>query len=173
MAHIPAPKPGDHDPYYDAYVAPFLARDVLADLAAQADAVAALLRPLDDAVARYRYAPGKWSVKEVLGHLIDTERVFVYRATSIARGDPAELPGMDENAWIAGADFDRLSLGALIDEFVALRASSVAFFGGLSDEALARRGVANGRPIVVRAYPFIACGHCAHHLEVLRERYLA
>ncbi len=171
MPRIPRPGPGDHAAYYGQYMARFLDHDVLVDLTAQSDELAARLRPLDDDAARFRYAAGKWSVKEVLGHLVDTERMFTYRAMSIARGDPAALPGMDENAWVAGATFDAQPLGDLVDEFVAVRAVTLLFFAGLSPEAYNRRGMANDSPIVVRALPFIICGHAAHHLEILQERY--
>ena len=172
MARLPQPKPGDHAPYYGKYIEPVLESDILVVLAAQIGEAQDLLQSLDEAAVLRRYAPNKWSVKELLGHLIDTERLFLYRATSIARADPTELPGMDENAWVAGADFDRIPLADLLDEFVNLRRSTVRFFAALSPEALTRAGTANNNRIVVRAIPYITAGHAAHHLEVLRTRYL-
>jgi len=172
MPTLPLPIPGDHAPYYGKYIEPFLDTDILSTLTTQITEAQSLLQPLDEKSALHCYAPEKWSIKELLGHLIDTERLFIYRATSIARGDPTELPGMDENAWVAGADFDRIPLADLLDEFVNLRRSTVHFFAGLSPEALARAGTANNNRIVVRAIPYITAGHAAHHLEVLRTRYL-
>ncbi len=172
MPSIPQPLAGDHAPYYGKYIEPFLESDILVALAAQIGEAQDLLQPLDETAALHRYAPNKWSVKELLGHLIDTERLFLYRATSIARSDPAELPGMDEDAWVAAADFDRIPLADLLDEFINLRRSTVRFFAALSPEALTRAGTANGNRIVVRAIPYITAGHAAHHLEVLRTRYL-
>ncbi len=172
MSRLPQTQPGDHSPYYGKYIDPVLDSDILSILSTQIDEVQTLLQPLDEKVALHRYAPNKWSIKELLGHLIDTERLFLYRATSIARADPVQLPGMDENAWVAGADFDRIPLADLLDEFVYLRRSTVRFFAGLSPEALARAGTANNNRIVVRAIPYITAGHVAHHLEVVRTRYL-
>ncbi|MBK6899752.1 MAG: DinB family protein [bacterium] len=172
MSQIPQPHPGDHAPYYGKYIDPVLGSDILSILTTQIAEAQSLLHPLDEKSALHRYAPNKWSIKELLGHLIDTERLFLYRATSIARGDPTELPGMDENAWVAGADFDRIPLADLLDEFVNLRRSTVRFFAALSPEALTRAGTANNNRIVVRAIPYITAGHAAHHLEVLRTRYL-
>jgi hypothetical protein len=168
---IPRPTAHDYGPFYANYVARLLDTDILAELAAQIDVAAALLDPLDDIAARYRYAPGKWSIKQLTGHLIDTERLFVYRATSIARGDPTELPGMDQDAWLAGADFDRLPIGDLRDEFVHLRRATVLFFRNLRPEDLARRGLADQKPLSVLALPYIIAGHSGHHLEVLASRY--
>lgn len=172
MTPLPQPQFGDHAPYYSKYIDPVLESDILSLLSTQIDEAQTLLQPLDNKVALHRYAPGKWSVKELLGHLIDTERLFLYRATSIARADPTELPGMDEDAWVAAADFDRIPLADLLDEFVNLRRSTVRFFAALSPEALTRAGTANGHRIVVRAIPYITAGHAAHHLEVVRTRYL-
>jgi len=172
MPSIPQPLAGDHAPYYGKYIEPFLESDILVSLAAQIGEAQDLLQPLDEAAALRRYAPNKWSIKELLGHLIDTERLFLYRATSIARADPSDLPGMDEDAWVAAADFDRIPLADLLDEFVNRRRSTVRFFAALSPEALARAGTANSHRIVVRAIPCITAGHTAHHLEVLRTRYL-
>lgn len=172
MTRLPRPVPGDHAPYYGKYIEPVLDSDILSTLITQITEAQSLLQPLDEKSALRRYAPDKWSIKELLGHLIDTERLFLYRATSIARSDPSDLPGMDENAWVAGADFDRIPLADLLDEFVNLRRSTVRFFAGLSPEALARAGTANNHRIVVRAIPYITAGHAAHHLEVLRTRYM-
>jgi hypothetical protein len=169
---LPAPRAGDYAPYYASYVARYLESDILAELARQIDEVEALLRPLDDRAALRRYAPGKWSVKEVVGHLVDTERLFVYRATSIARGDETPLPGMDQDMWLAGGRFDRLALGGLLDEFAHLRRATILFFRHLDPADLARRGTADGKEVTVRAFPFMICGHAGHHLAVLRERYV-
>ncbi|MDD5720710.1 MAG: DinB family protein [Candidatus Krumholzibacteria bacterium] len=168
---LPRPAASDYDAFYRGYVARCLKSDILAELAAQIATAERLLRPLDDTAARYRYAPGKWSIKEVVGHLVDTERLFAYRATSIARNDRTELPGIDQDQWLAGADFDRLALSDLLDEFTHLRRATVLFCRGLSAESLARRGVANGKSITVLALPYIIAGHSGHHLEVIERKY--
>jgi DinB superfamily len=168
---IERPGPGEHHAYYSQYIEDVPDGDVLQTLADQATAVARCFRRFGEHGALHRYAPGKWSVKEVLGHLNDTERLFVYRALAFARNDTSELPGMDENGWVAGAGFDRIPLSGLLDEFAAIRRATVLLFRGLSPEALVRRGVANGHPVSVRAVPWIIAGHVAHHLSVVEERY--
>ena len=168
---IPRPTAADYAPFYHGYVDRCREADVLAELASQIETADSLLRPLDDQAALFRYAPGKWSIKQVVGHLIDTERLFAYRATSIARGDGAALPGMDQDVWLAGADFDRVPIGDLRDEFVLLRRATVLFLRGLRPADLARRGVADGKEISALALPYIICGHSGHHLEILATRY--
>jgi hypothetical protein len=121
---------------------------------------------------RFRYAEGKWSIREVVGHVIDAERVFGYRALCIARGETASLPSFDENEYVANASFDHCTLEELLEEFVQVREGHLAFFRHLSKEAWTRSGVANASPVSVRALAFILAGHPRHHLAVLRERYL-
>ncbi len=169
---LPRPDVTDYGLFYHGYVARCLNADILAELAAQTATADALLRPLDDTTALRRYAPGKWSIKQLIGHLIDSERLFAYRATSIARGDPTPLPGMDQDLWLAGADFDRIPIADLRDEFLLLRRATVLFFQALRPHDLAHRGLADGQPVTVRALPYIIAGHSAHHLEVLASRYL-
>ena len=169
--NLPRPAESTYGPFYRGYVARCQDTDVLAELAAQIAVAERLLRPLDDTAALYRYAPGKWSLKQLVGHLIDSERLFVYRATSIARGDATPLPGMNQDLWLAGADFDRVPFGDLLDEFAHLRQATVLFFRGLRPEDLARRGLADDQPISVLALPYIICGHCGHHLEVMAARH--
>lgn len=164
---IPRPAEEDCGPFYRGYVARCRESDILAELMAQIATAESLLRPLDEQAALRRRAPGHWSCKQVLGHLIDAERLFVYRATSIARGDPTALPGMDQDIWMSGSDFDGIPVRDLLDEFVHLRRSTVLFFQGLRPADLARRGLADDQPLSVSALPYIICGHCGHHLDVL------
>lgn len=166
------PLPGEYPPYQIAYIGKVPEGDVVNMLTEQIAEVLTLLRPLTEAKAESAYAPGKWSIKEVIGHCSDAERVFAYRATRIARADETPLPGFDENAWVPPARFGERSLASLLDEWVAVRASSVALFGGLPPEATARLGTASGNPVSVRALAFVIHGHVAHHLGILRERYL-
>ena len=119
-----------------------------------------------------RYAPGKWSLTEVIGHVVDTERVLATRAMLFARGDAKPLPGFDQDALIEGAMFDDRPLASLVDEFEHLRRANVALFGSWGEEAQARRGVASGCAFTVRALVTIVAGHALHHLDVVRERYL-
>ena len=172
LAEPPAADSGEFLPYYAAYVTLVPAGDVLATLESQLADTVALLDEVGEDRAGHRYAPGKWSVRELVGHVIDTERVFGYRALCAARGDAAALPGFDENAWVAGADFDLRTLNSLMGELTAVRRATLALFRNLDDEALTRRVVANGSPVTARALAWITAGHELHHRQVLRERYL-
>jgi hypothetical protein len=169
---IARPAPTDYAPYYGTYINQVSEGDVLAVLAGQIDDTAALLRAVPQARWTHRYAPGKWSVSEVVGHLADTERIFAYRALRFARNDATPLAGFDENQYVPPANFDTRPLRDLTEELRAVRLASLALFRGLDDAALARRGTANKVEIAVRAFPWIIAGHERHHVKVLRERYL-
>lgn len=160
------PDPSEYAPFYARYVA--LAPDVpLAEtLAAQPDALARLVAGADPAAA---YAPGKWTVAEALQHVTDTERVFAFRALWVARGAETPLPGFDQDAWAPRAAPQ--PLGALVAEFRAVRAATLALLGGLSPEALGRSGVASGTPMTARAALFVCAGHAEHHIAVFRDAY--
>lgn len=172
LRHIERPGPDEYPAYFAPYVAELPDGHVLAVLEAQITEREPILRGLSDAVARRRYAPGKWSLKEVLGHVTDGERVFAYRALTFARGDKGPLPGFDENAWVPEGGFDDVPLDDLLDAFVAVRHETVRLFRGFSDEALLRRGTASTGEVSVRAIAFIIAGHEAHHRAVIAERYL-
>lgn len=131
----------------------------------------ALLEPLTPEQAKHAYASGKWTVKEVVGHLADTERVMSYRALRIARSDPAGLAGFEEDDWVSTADFGRHALDQVLAELIAARRSTVALFGGFAPGAWTRRGVANQQEVSVRALACIIAGHELHHRAILRERY--
>jgi hypothetical protein len=127
---------------------------------------------MTDADASFRYAPEKWSLKQMLGHVTDTERIFMYRALRIARGDEIPMSGFDEDAYVAASNFDSRSLTDLLAEFVATRKSTVAFFNTLSSAAWDRVGVAGGFDYTVRGLAFTIAGHVEHHLGVVQEHYL-
>ena len=172
-SHSPArPAPSEYNAYYQTYIGAVPDGDLLARLGEQRDSTSALLATIAEADAGYRYAAGKWSIKEVIGHLADAERVFSYRALRVARADATPLPGFDENAWVPPANFDRRTLADLAAEFRAVRESSLALFRGFGNEAWPRMGTASGHPISARALAWIVAGHEVHHLRVLRERYL-
>ncbi|HEY6947852.1 MAG TPA: DinB family protein [Gemmatimonadales bacterium] len=166
-----APAAGEYAPHYAGYIARVPQGDVLVRLRNQIAETAALLRPLDAAKARHRYAPGKWSVIEVLGHLADTERVMAYRALRVARGDETPLAGFDENVYVPAGEFERRPIADVVGEFEAVRAATVALLGGLPAAAWTRWGVANGQRVTVRALAHIIAGHELHHVDVLRSRY--
>ncbi|HVE79813.1 MAG TPA: DinB family protein [Gemmatimonadaceae bacterium] len=163
------PAPDEYAPFYHGYVTAVPDGDVLATLAAQR--AAALARRDPAGRAGHRYAEGKWSVREVLGHLADVERIFGYRALCIGRGDGTPLPGFDENAYVAAAGADARPLPELAEELDAVRRATLALYRGLTATALERAGTANGARVTVRALAYIIAGHEAHHLRILRERY--
>jgi uncharacterized damage-inducible protein DinB len=169
------PRPGadDHAPYYGVYVRQVPDGDVLETLAREVGGTVALLEPLDETQATYRYAPGKWSVKEVLGHVIDVERVFAQRALHFARNDAAPLPSMEQDGWVETGYFDRRTLASLLEEFRVVRQANLAMFRGFDSEAWANRGVASGVEFTVRSIPYIIAGHEIHHRKVLEARYLS
>jgi uncharacterized damage-inducible protein DinB len=168
---IPRPGADEYLPYYGRYIAQVPGDDAMPTLASHVENWVPGLRALGDAQALHRYAAGKWSVKEVLAHVCDAERVFGYRALRFARADQTPLPGFDENAWTPGSGADRRPVAELADELRAVRAASVALFRSFDDEMLARRGEASGAMVSVRALAWIMAGHAIHHQTVLRERY--
>ena len=168
---LPRPAPDESAPSYHGYVSEVAGERLGIYLVDQLEHLARMLTPLDDSAARARYAAGKWSVKEVVGHLSDAERIFAYRLMRIARGDTTPLPGFDENAYVPAGDFDARPLASLLDEFSALRRSTIALVDGLPPDAWARRGQASGATISARALAYIIVGHVTHHVRVLRERY--
>ena len=170
MFRILKPEPDEHLPYYGKYIA-LVGDDAMAALRAQAAATPRLLSGVNESRAMFRYAPGKWSVKEVLGHVIDGERVFGHRALRFAREDPTPLPGFDENTWVPAARFDRRPLPDLVADYVAVRAATLALFASFDEATLIRRGIANGAEVSVRALAHIIAGHELHHVSLLKERY--
>ncbi len=170
---IPRPTSGDYPPIFEPYISKVPEGDIFPHLARQLDDTLALIAGLTEQQAEFRYAPDKWSIKEMLGHLIDAERIFAYRALCFARNEAVPLPGFDENAYVAAADFDRRTLASLVNEYRVTRAATVAFFGGLPPEVLSRRGVANGREYSVRIAAAVIVGHERHHRAILAERYVA
>jgi len=168
---IPRPGADEHLPYYGKYIAQVPGDDAMQTLASHIESWYPTLRKLSDAQALHRYEPGKWSVKEVLAHLCDGERVFCYRALRFARADVTALAGFDENAWVPNSGADRRPIVELADELRAVRAATVALFRSFDGEMLVRRGEANGATISVRALAWICAGHAIHHQTLLRERY--
>ncbi len=167
------PKADEFAPYYQTYIdavagesAPVL--DLLESLRTS---TASLLECVTGSEADHRYEPGKWTVREVLGHMIDVERVFGIRCLAIARGDKANLPGFDQDDYVANGAFGKRSIGSLLEERDGLRRSHLALFRGFTDEAWLRTGTANDAPFSARAIPYIIAGHEVHHVQVLRDRY--
>ena len=168
---IPRPGADEYFNYYESYIRLVPGDDAMPTLERHVEGWLPALRRITETQALHRYAPGKWSVKEVLGHLCDGERVFCYRALRFARADETPLPGFDENAWVPPSACDRRPIGEIVEEFAAIRAASVAMFRSFDGEMLARRGKANDKSISVRALAWIIAGHPMHHQTGLRERY--
>jgi hypothetical protein len=147
--------------------------DVAETLARQFDDSLRVYRGISSEQSRFQYEPGKWTIRQVLGHISDAERVFQYRAVAFARGETQPLPGFDQDVWMKGVDFDGRGWDSLIEEFSHVRASTIALFRGLEEATLDRRGIASDNPVSVRALGFIAAGHERHHLDILQNRYFA
>lgn len=168
---IEPPSPSEYAPFYAGYIARAPAGDILDALARQPEQLGELASGLTPEQEQFRYAPGKWSVREVFGHLNDAERVFGYRAFCIGRGDTNPLPGFDENQYVAASGYDSCPLRELADEFALLRGANLVTLRRFDDDDWRNQGIANGVPVSVRALAFILVGHVNHHLAGLRERY--
>ena len=170
---IERPGHGEYSPYYDRYLAALPEGDVFTLLERGTERAEILLGALTETHAEFRYAPDKWSIKEVVLHMIDVERVFAYRALRFSRNDPTPLPGFEQDDYIRECNAGERSLRDLLQELRAVRAATLALFRGMNDAMLTRRGVANEAEMTVRAVPWIVAGHERHHLEILKDRYLA
>jgi DinB superfamily len=145
--------------------------DVIAQLESQRLQTAQFFAASTERDGNFRYAPGKWSIKEVVGHLSDSERVFGYRAMRIGRGDQTALPGFEQEDYVKNGNFGEQSLADLVSEFGLVRAATLALLRSFNAEAWGRRGIASDNPVTVRALAFIIAGHELHHREILKERY--
>jgi uncharacterized damage-inducible protein DinB len=168
---ISKPDSNEYAPFYSNYIA-LVDDDVLAALSRQAETSYTFLSNLDERIAEYAYAPGKWTIKEVLGHMIDVERIMAYRLLRFSRGDQQDLSGFEEDVYVTAAQFNLRSINNLAEEFRKLREANLYLYYGLNEESLLRWGRANGAKISVRALLFIIAGHEKHHLNIIRERYL-
>jgi hypothetical protein len=166
------PKPDEHAPYYAKYIdlVPDDELDVVGHLADQHHDTVGLLRKAK-AKGDHAYAPGQWTVKEVIGHLCDTERVMAYRALRFSRGDQTDLPGFDENVYVAASNFASRTMDDLLEELWAVRAATLSLAKHLPKDSLTRQGKASGNAVSVRALLYIIAGHERHHLAILKERY--
>jgi len=165
------PEQSEYAPFYHGYVATVPEGDVVAQLRQGGRDVLDTVASIPEDRGGFRYAEGKWSIREVVGHMIDAERIFTYRALRVARGDRTPLPSFDENDYVKTAGSEARTLANLAREFGALRESTVQLFESLPDDAWGRFGVASGKDVSVRALAYITAGHAMHHLKILRERY--
>ena len=173
MDPFPRPDRTEAGEYYFTYIDQVPAGDIREVLSAQAHDVLPLFESISEERSEYRYAPDKWSIRQVLSHLNDTERLFSFRALWFARGFDTPMPSFDQNIAVAGADADHRAWVSHLEEFLAVRSATVALFRSLPGNAWSRSGVASGHPVSVRGLAYITAGHVAHHARIIRERYLA
>ncbi|PAU93496.1 damage-inducible protein DinB [Aliifodinibius salipaludis] len=165
------PEPDEYGDFYEGYVNLVDEPNVIQSLIQQGQKVYALIQQLTGDEANHRYADDKWSVKEIIGHLVDTERIMAYRALCISRGEQTALPGYDHESYVERANFDKRSLQSLSIEYDALRNANISMFNSFSKEQMLQKGTANGVSVSVRAIAFIIAGHEKHHLNILGDKY--
>jgi hypothetical protein len=165
------PEPSEFADFYASYISKVPGKDVLGVLESQRLQMLHLFAGRSERDGSFRYAPGKWTVKEVLGHITDTERIFTYRALRIARGDSTPLPGFEQDDFVRNGAFSARTLADLAEEFAAVRNASLVLFRSFPEEAWLRRGIASQKEVTVRALAFITAGHQIHHRLILEERY--
>jgi hypothetical protein len=171
VPHFDRPEASEYAPFYAAYIAAVPDGELLELLERQHQETAGVLDGLPESRGDFAYAPGKWTVKEVLGHVADAERVFAYRALRFARGDATPLPAFDEKVWVPHSGARARTVADLLEELRAVRGATLALLRHLPADAPTRRGTASSREITVRALAWIIAGHERHHLRILRERY--
>ena len=166
------PNPGDYDPYFERYIKLVEDDNIIKILYEQNKTTREKIKSISDYKGNYRYADGKWTIKEVVGHILDSERILAYRALSLARGEKKSLPGFDHNDYVREGNFNRRELTELSFEFKLLRESNLLMFKNFSEEMLCKKGLANEASVTVLALLYIIAGHEKHHLNVLEEKYL-
>ena len=166
------PQTTEYNPYYGKYLSLVPEGDVISTLSRQLEDTLAFLRGLSEEQADSRYAPDKWSIKEVVGHLLDSERIFGHRALRFARNDQTALPGYEQDDYVRAGNFGKRKLSDLADEFEHVRRANLFLFRSLDEEAWLRRGSANDSEVSVRALAYILAGHETHHMQIIREKYL-
>jgi len=172
MKNAGRPQTGEFASYYQRYIDHAPEEDIVDALDAQARETATLLGGLSEEQAAHRYAPDKWSIKQLVGHVTDAERIFAYRALSIARGETKSLPGFDQEPYVVNSGADERPMADLAGELAAVRRANVLMFRSLTDDAWSRAGTASDNPISVRALAYIILGHERHHMDIVRDRYL-
>ena len=170
---IARPEPGEYAPYYDRYISLVSGNDIVTTLESQRRHMLLLLSGRDEADGDFRYAPDKWSAKEVLGHVCDTERIFAYRALRISRGDRTPIEGFEQDDYVRNGPFAQRPLAELIEDYIAVRRATLTLFRNLDEQAWQRRGIANNNEVTVRAIAYTMAGHELHHRQILEEKYFA
>jgi DinB superfamily len=168
---ITRPEPDEYAPYHDRYISLVPGADILETLDSQRRQTMLLLCGRDESDGDIRYAPDKWSAKEVLGHVCDTERIFAYRALRISRGDRTPIEGFEQDDYVRNGPFAQRPLAELIEDYIAVRRATLTLFRNLDEVAWTRRGIANMNEISVRALAYVIAGHELHHRRILEEKY--
>ena len=166
------PHPDEAAAYYFTYIDQVSGDNPLQVIETQLDDCRQFFSTISEEKSQYRYAPGKWSIRQVLNHITDTERAFIFRALWFARGFDIPLPSYDQEIAAAGANADAISWGAHVEEFLRVRLATISFFQNLPAQAWMRTGIASGNPFTVRALAFIIPGHVTHHLKIVQQRYM-
>lgn len=166
------PKLDDFPEYYKRYIQQVIDKDIFKYFEEQKFSTKKFFENIGEEKSNYRYADNKWSIKQILGHICDSERIFTTRALKFARNEKQSLPGFEENEYVRAANFDELPLQLLIDDFVIMRDSHISLFKTFNDEILYRKGIANNTEYTVGSILYIMAGHIDHHIEVIKERYL-
>ncbi len=166
------PDKSEYHEYFEQYIRLIPGENVIRALEGQMLELQALVSDLPSEKEDYAYAPGKWTIKEVIGHLIDCERIFGYRVLRFARGDSKELPGFDDEMYVPAGKFNKRSFYDLAHEFSVLREANIILFKTLDEEALSRNGISDGKSMSVRALIYSIAGHSAHHVRTIKSRYL-
>jgi hypothetical protein len=170
---IARPEPGEYNPYYERYISLVQGTDILGTLDSQRRQTMLLLSGRDEADGDFRYAPDKWSAKEVWGHVCDTERIFAYRALRIARGDQTPMEGFEQDGYVSNGPFASAPFSEIIEDYIAVRRATLTLLRNLDEAAWTRRGVANKNEVSVRAIAYTIAGHELHHRRILEEKYFA
>ncbi|MDX5347505.1 MAG: DinB family protein [Hymenobacteraceae bacterium] len=172
MNKIPKPAPGEYPQWYEHYFSQLADKDALQLLEEQLSELEEMLQAVSDEQAALAYAPGKWTLKELLVHMLDTERIMAYRALAISRGEAAALPGFDENSYAEQSQANERIFSEILEEYRLQRLSNLALFRSFSEEMLNRKGHANGQDVTVKAIIYVVAAHERHHLNIFKERYL-
>jgi uncharacterized damage-inducible protein DinB len=168
---IDRPQAGEYAPYYERYISLIVENDILATLDRQRREMVLLLSGLSEEQGNFRYAPEKWSAKQVLGHVCDTERIFAYRALRIARGDATPMEGFEQDDYVKNGPFARHAIAEVIEDYIAVRRATISLLRSLEEAAWSRRGIANKNEVTVRAIAYTIAGHEVHHRRILEEKY--
>lgn len=165
------PNKSDYNSYYEPYISALPEKNINQILEEQINEIENLLGVLNESKGNFTYAEGKWTVKEVLGHITDTERIFAYRILSFARGEKQKIPGFDQNEYVLKGNFNNRTIKDLTEEFILLRKSNIILFNSFNEETLNKKGIANESEVTVNALLYIIAGHVNHHIKVLKEKY--